>query len=726
MANNVDFSAQISDFLNSANGEDVRDSLVVIARALQAACNNQLIQLDTSLTKDGYGANAMTTGDAIEALRLAQQNEAAARAQGDEAVLAAAMVYRDTIARDNVDGAVEPGWYKVSGENSVVFVIPQDYVRYQVWLQNDDVWTRRAYRNSVSDAWGAWSDWSELAKQADVDDLKSATVMNRGPLGAYMGSDWSGDWHEVMDPGVYFVTEGTLHVNAPFEGAGTLIVFVAKNVNESVRQVVQVFVTGTRTTIHRYGGSVWSEWVELSNVDLAAEVADFKAVVSEFYEETWNLYDGLAHGQLGMNATAVTAGSTAQVQSAWCPVKPSTTYTIQKMSTSRFRVVCTADPPAAGVAASGYRDFGTKSIGIYTTPATAAYLVILYHGVDDEDIDEADVRASLQVEEGRVATAYTPHFTAVDYVARRGADQPSVVGCDAEIPSTTAGYYALWSDLLSAGYCTRNSLATVQGVAPIYEYVFEIGSSWLNGSVVEQTDETQLYDRPTIGLIGGIHGDERAVVMFIHDFVTRFCTEDAFAKYRRGIRLRVLPVANPWGFDNDERGLDSEGTDLNRLAGTATAAEYPSGVALSEWLGSHNFDVVVDLHQTTYGKQSGRPEICSFLTLPRPISDSHRKILSLQYQAGAEQADAAMARNAGVENAQRSYVWIGSTNDTWRNWAENNLDNVGMAVSAEFSRSCYYYSGSSVDFNPLAMTYGNTLVNAWLRRIMDDLLNQAG
>ncbi len=51
-----DFSATINDFLTAELGEDVRDSLVAIAEALQTAINTQLTTVTTDL--DSTDANA--------------------------------------------------------------------------------------------------------------------------------------------------------------------------------------------------------------------------------------------------------------------------------------------------------------------------------------------------------------------------------------------------------------------------------------------------------------------------------------------------------------------------------------------------------------------------------------------------------------------------------------------------------------------------------------------
>ena len=72
----VDFSAIIENFLTAELGEDVRGSLVEIARALEAAINAQLLTVTSDLTDPSVNAaaRAKTVGDAIYAGRDKTKN----------------------------------------------------------------------------------------------------------------------------------------------------------------------------------------------------------------------------------------------------------------------------------------------------------------------------------------------------------------------------------------------------------------------------------------------------------------------------------------------------------------------------------------------------------------------------------------------------------------------------------------------------------------------------
>ena len=62
---NVDFTEQIANFRSAQYGEDVRESLIDVAEAVETACNNQLITVDNTLSQTGQGADAKEVGDRL-------------------------------------------------------------------------------------------------------------------------------------------------------------------------------------------------------------------------------------------------------------------------------------------------------------------------------------------------------------------------------------------------------------------------------------------------------------------------------------------------------------------------------------------------------------------------------------------------------------------------------------------------------------------------------------
>lgn len=68
---NVDFTEEKENFRSAKYGKDVRESLIDIAEAVETACNNQLITVDSTLSRAGQGADAKAVGDEINELRSA-------------------------------------------------------------------------------------------------------------------------------------------------------------------------------------------------------------------------------------------------------------------------------------------------------------------------------------------------------------------------------------------------------------------------------------------------------------------------------------------------------------------------------------------------------------------------------------------------------------------------------------------------------------------------------
>lgn len=69
---NVDFTEQIANFRSAQRGEEVRESLIDVAEAVETACNNQLITIDSTLTESGQGADAKAVGDKVATLASAK------------------------------------------------------------------------------------------------------------------------------------------------------------------------------------------------------------------------------------------------------------------------------------------------------------------------------------------------------------------------------------------------------------------------------------------------------------------------------------------------------------------------------------------------------------------------------------------------------------------------------------------------------------------------------
>lgn len=99
-------------------------------------------------------------------------------------------------------------------------------------------------------------------------------------------------------------------------------------------------------------------------------------------------------------------------KSVYIPCAPNTTYTVSKVVTARFAVAFTDVLPANGVAVTGKVQNNTATSITSTSSANSRYIVVwIYHSNYDTSITVDEVLATLQIEEGSTATAYTPYIS---------------------------------------------------------------------------------------------------------------------------------------------------------------------------------------------------------------------------------------------------------------------------------------------------------------------------
>ena len=89
--------------------------------------------------------------------------------------------------------------------------------------------------------------------------------------------------------------------------------------------------------------------------------------------------------------------------------EPNTTYTVSKKPGQRFSVGYMKDVPTIGATLSSYVRQDTSSSITIKTNDTANYIVVWYYSGSYDTITEAQMRSSVQVEKGSVATNYVEH-----------------------------------------------------------------------------------------------------------------------------------------------------------------------------------------------------------------------------------------------------------------------------------------------------------------------------
>ncbi len=132
-----------------------------------------------------------------------------------------------------------------------------------------------------------------------------------------------------------------------------------------------------------------------------------------------------------------------------------------------------------------------------------------------------------------------------------------------------------------------------------------LGQSWegrpIEGFGLQGGEEGEPVTSPTLLLIGGTHGDERATVPLVRMFL-----EDMQGVAHRPCSLFAIPCLNPDGYARDSR-YNAHGVDLNRnfTTGWRSDSQEPSGPAplsepesriLKAWVMRHEPSVIVSLH----------------------------------------------------------------------------------------------------------------------------------
>lgn len=154
-------------------------------------------------------------------------------------------------------------------------------------------------------------------------------------------------------------------------------------------------------------GSTASEYEQYGvspSPDYPSEIKTVKGIRNLFDKDNANILEGTIDGNL--NTLNLSTGR----KTIYISCEPNTTYTIQKMISSRFLVAYTTEYPAKGVGVRGIITKNNDSQITITTDANANYLcVFYYHDGYDTTITEEEVRNSIMIEEGSVANKYIPY-----------------------------------------------------------------------------------------------------------------------------------------------------------------------------------------------------------------------------------------------------------------------------------------------------------------------------
>ncbi|PKH28787.1 M14 family zinc carboxypeptidase [Acinetobacter radioresistens] len=164
-------------------------------------------------------------------------------------------------------------------------------------------------------------------------------------------------------------------------------------------------------------------------------------------------------------------------------------------------------------------------------------------------------------------------------------EQPELPAYNAMWSANNGDYtkiYALYDALMTANpdYITRTLLGNESTGKPIYEYRFT------TPDVPSQSSASPHY-KPKILIMSGMHGGEKAGIyntyFCMKEIINRWKEDDHLAALYWGIDFRIVPLANPWGYNANSR-YNSNGVDLARNfpADWSTALENGGAGPLSE------------------------------------------------------------------------------------------------------------------------------------------------
>lgn len=122
---------------------------------------------------------------------------------------------------------------------------------------------------------------------------------------------------------------------------------------------------------------------------------------------------------------------------------------------------------------------------------------------------------------------------------------------------------------LDTAHITKTALGTASGTDansdPYTIYEYEFAPYTYSGALT-------LAKNPLILLDAGIHGFEKNSVYglyyFLHDIVTKYADNPVLTAIHNNVKIKIIPVSNPHGFDND-RYYNANNVNINRNFGTS-------------------------------------------------------------------------------------------------------------------------------------------------------------
>lgn len=199
--------------------------------------------------------------------------------------------------------------------------------------------------------------------------------------------------------------------------------------------------------------------------------------------------------------------------------------------------------------------------------------------------------------------------------------------------TTTSELYVAFDELIKAsgGYITKRGLG-VDSSGENYVIRLDCVDNGIDGSVTDRTN------KPKIMIVAGQHGGEKcssfSLYYWLKDLIENWSKNGLLEYVRYHCHLVIIPVANPWGFDNVSY-RNANNVNLNRNYeygwydagdwGDAPLSEIETQIIADQVLRDRSIMYLADFHCNGDGTsltEGGRPNWHSQLQTYDPVHDS--------------------------------------------------------------------------------------------------------
>lgn len=567
----VDFSQIIENFLTAELGEEVRGSLVEIARALQAAINSQMAFVTDDLSSPD--PNAGIVASALKAL------------------FDKTLIYRGVLtASDSLDAHLAPGMYFIypndaptgypletdarlmvinSGSSSHVFdtqilftgenTVDSTYILYRIHPDGSV-----ARYDSVP--------WHRI----EVDAEASGTLRHIKKLTS------EDSLNARIAAGTYYINSDSLPIGWPVNNAGRLLVITSGT--ESLACQVQIawysgdgFAYRVHSNVNEDDDWAGIEWI-FPNAEAVAAV-DAQAINTgiPWVRGTISIVNNHA---TAIDSTGTRIRTLSTVKNVRYLKKAG--YEAKRFYYSAYYGIGTD----VGSLYAGMKDADWQPLdsGLSTLPGMWCHILIRKA---DETAIEADELAAFR---SGVEYSMLPHDQNLPYFQLDS------------LPPTATEYHALWEALLDGEKVKRTTLGevTYAGLTyPMYAYEIHTNRDWVTANYVRVSynGNNAMYERPKILILAGVHGNEKNTPMDAYRVAVELLS-GSLKDLAATCDFYFIPLLNPWGYSHAR--LDENGNVL--YTGGIASSIVESTDALNGGIRQNgdNYDINRDYSDSEY------------------------------------------------------------------------------------------------------------------------------